>query len=198
MLRQARSVLSARVGLVLVAGAAVAGSAFVAKVAAFPAGPPPTISTFSQTKGCPGRAVEIEGTNFSGANAVKFNGVNAASFHVKSAQDVIAVVAPGTTTGHIAVTTPNGTGTSANNFTIEKPKIGSLNPKNGPVGTQTAIRGSCLFGATAVSFNGTPAAGFTVDSDLQITATIAGGTTTGRASVTSPSGTTTARRFRVR
>ena len=54
-------------------------------------------------------------------------------------------------------------------------------------GTQVVIKGSCLTAATAVSFNGTPANGYTVNSDSQITATVANSTTTGTVSVTGPS-----------
>jgi hypothetical protein len=53
------------------------------------------------------------------------------------------------------------------------------------------IFGSGFGGATAVKFAGVDAAGFHVDSDSQITATVATGTATGQVSVTVPGGTTT-------
>ena len=53
------------------------------------------------------------------------------------------------------------------------------------------ISGSNLTGATAVSFNGTPAPAYTVDSDSQITAKVPAGATSGPISVTTTGGTAT-------
>lgn len=52
------------------------------------------------------------------------------------------------------------------------PGIASLSPSSGPIagGTPVTIAGHDFTGTTAVSFGSVPAAGFTVDSDTQITA----------------------------
>ena len=71
------------------------------------------------------------------------------------------------------------------------PTITSFTPTSGRVGTVVTITGTGFTGATAVSFNNTPAASFTVDSGTQITATVAANTTTGKISVTAPGGTAT-------
>jgi uncharacterized repeat protein (TIGR03803 family) len=63
-------------------------------------------------------------------------------------------------------------------------------PTFGNVGGSTDILGTNLTGATAVSFNGTPAA-FTVVSATEITTTVPTGATTGFVIVTTPSGTLT-------
>ena len=58
------------------------------------------------------------------------------------------------------------------------PTVSGLVPSSGPVagGTTVTITGSRFTGASAVSFGGTSATGFTVDSDTQITATAPAGT----------------------
>ncbi|MBO2010793.1 reprolysin-like metallopeptidase [Hymenobacter negativus] len=81
------------------------------------------------------------------------------------------------------------------NFTITPPAVGptitSFTPGGGPVGTVVTILGSNFTGATAVAFNGTAAASFTVVSATQITATVAAGTTTGAITITAPTGMAT-------
>ena len=78
----------------------------------------PTITSFSPTTGPVGTQVTITGTNLTGATAVRFNGTAASSFVVNSATSITAVVAAGTTTGLVTVTTPSGTATSATNFVV--------------------------------------------------------------------------------
>ncbi len=71
------------------------------------------------------------------------------------------------------------------------PSISGFDPTGGPVGTSVTITGTDLSGATAVAFHGTAAASFTDDSDTQITAVVAAGTTSGTITVTTPGGTAT-------
>ncbi|MFY9560717.1 MAG: IPT/TIG domain-containing protein [Terriglobales bacterium] len=153
----------------------------------------PTITSFNPTSGSAGTSVTITGTNFTGATSVKFNSTAAASFTVNSATQITAVVASGTTTGKITVTTPNGSAVSATVFTVNTPAptITGFNPGSGPVGTAVVIAGTNFTGATAVAFNGKAASSFSVDSATQITATVASGSTTGKISVTAPGGTAT-------
>ena len=151
----------------------------------------PTISSFSPTSGPVGTSVTIKGSNLTGTTAVKFNGTNASSFTVNNPNQITAVVGTGTTTGPISVTTPSGTNQSLTNFTVVKAEITSFSPMRGPWGTQVVITGVALTGATGVRFNGVNASSFKVDSDTQITATVATGTTTGTITVTTPAGTLT-------
>lgn len=78
----------------------------------------PTIASFSPLSGVEGTEVTIVGTNFSGANSVKFSGVLAASFFVDSATQIRASVPTGAPTGKISVTTGDGSATSADDFTV--------------------------------------------------------------------------------
>ncbi len=79
---------------------------------------PPAITSFNPGSGPTGTPVAITGSNFSGATAVAFNGKAASSFVVNNATQITAVVASGTTSGKITVTTPGGTATSAGSFTV--------------------------------------------------------------------------------
>jgi len=64
----------------------------------------------------------------------------------------------------------------------------SLLPTSGKVGARVEILGQGFTGTTAVSFNGTAAAKFTVVSDTYLTAVVAKGTRTGFVTVTTPKG----------
>ncbi|WP_324680612.1 FG-GAP-like repeat-containing protein [Hymenobacter sp. GOD-10R] len=78
----------------------------------------PTLTSFSPLNGPVGTRVTIMGTGLNGATAVRFNGTAASSFIVNSATSLTAVVAAGSTTGPVSVTTPSGTATSTTNFTV--------------------------------------------------------------------------------
>jgi len=80
--------------------------------------PAPAISSFSPQSGTFGTSVTISGTALTGATSVKFDGTSA-TFTVESATRISATVPDGATTGPIAVTTPSGTGTSSEDFTIK-------------------------------------------------------------------------------
>ena len=69
------------------------------------------------------------------------------------------------------------------------PVISSFTPARGPVGTVVTLTGTGFTGATAVRFNGTAAASFTVVSATSLRATVAAGSSSGLLSVTTPAGT---------
>lgn len=75
------------------------------------------------------------------------------------------------------------------------PTITSFAPTCGPVGTSVIITGTAFQDApsavSTVTFNGTAATTFTVNSDVQITATVPAGATSGPIAVTDSEGTAT-------
>lgn len=80
----------------------------------------------------------------------------------------------------------------------QPPSITGFVPISGPVGTIVVISGFNFTAATDISFHGTSAITFNVDSALQITATVPFGATTGTISVTTAIGTgTSAQSFTV-
>ena len=79
--------------------------------------PAPTISSFSPTSGGVGTSVTINGSNFTGASAVRFNG-QSASFSVISSSQITATVPNCSSTGAISVVTSGGTATSSGTFTV--------------------------------------------------------------------------------
>ena len=92
----------------------------------------PTITGFTPASGPVAASVTISGTNFTGATAVKFNGVSAASFSVTSSTAIQATVPAGATTGPLSVTTPGGTATSATNFAVTV--VLTVSKSSGPLG----------------------------------------------------------------
>jgi hypothetical protein len=139
----------------------------------------PTISSITPSSGAAGILVTIQGTGFTGANAVRFGTTAAAQFVVDSDSE-LSVVSPthGPGTVDVSVVTPGGTSalSSADRFTYgapPPPHITSVTPNSGPNtgGTPVTIQGSGLTGATAVAFGTIPAASYAVVSDTKITAT---------------------------
>ncbi|MEI9808313.1 MAG: IPT/TIG domain-containing protein [Bacteroidota bacterium] len=155
--------------------------------------PVPTISSFSPVAAGAGTPVVISGTGFTGATAVKFGGTSANSFTVINSSAINAIVAGGTS-GNVSVTTAGGTATLAGFTFVQVPVITSFTPlATGPGGSVT-ITGTNLSGATAVSFGGTAASSFTVNSSTSITAIVGSGSS-GAVSVTTIGGTATIQGF---
>ncbi len=84
----------------------------------------------------------------------------------------------------------NGVDDNCNGQTDEAcAAISGFAPAAGPAGTFVVISGKFLGGATAVTFNGTPAASFAVNAAGQVTAVVPAGATSGVIRVTVPGGT---------
>jgi hypothetical protein len=161
----------------------------------------PSITGFSPTSGPVGSSVTINGSAFTGATAVKFNGTSA-SFAVSSDTQVTATVPSGATNGPITVTTGGGTASSAATFSVTPapsgPTIGSISPTSGRVGTTVTINGSQLSGTNTVTFGGGATATPHVVNDSQITTTVPSGARNGSITVTTPAGSaTSSQTFRV-
>ena len=123
-----------------------------------------------------GTLVTINGSNFTGATAVKFGATAATSFSVTSATSITATSPAGS--GIVDVTVSNSSGTSAvsaaDQFTyVAAPSVTSVSPNTGPAagGTSVTINGSNFTGVTAVRFGAAAATSFSVTSATSITAT---------------------------
>ncbi|MDR7169699.1 hypothetical protein J2W56_003443 [Nocardia kruczakiae] len=155
----------------------------------------PTLTSIIPASGSAagGTTVVLTGTHLTGATAVSFGGTPATSFTVNSSTQITAV-APAHSAGtvQVTVTTPSGTSNGVAFTYIAVPTLTSVTPSSGPPsgGTVVVLTGTGLTGATAVSFGGTPATLFTVNSDTQITVlTPAHSAGTVQVTVTTPGGT---------
>jgi hypothetical protein len=134
-----------------------------------------TVSGLSLTTGPTfgGSHVTITGTGFTGATAVDFGAVPAASYSVVNSTTITAV-SPPQAQGPVDVTVVNG-GTSPANpsdvFTYVGPYVTGVSPTAGSTvgGTGVTIAGSGFTAATKVFFGGVQAATFTIVNDTQIT-----------------------------
>ncbi|POX54096.1 IPT/TIG domain-containing protein [Streptomyces sp. Ru72] len=159
----------------------------------------PSVSSLAPGQGptSGGTSVTLTGTGFTGAGAVRFDATPAASFAVFSATRIIAVtpVHPAGAAA-VTVTTPGGTSSPDDPNTYfyyaALPSLTDVAPPSGASagGTLTTLTGNGLVGATAVRFDTTPAASFTVVSATQITAvTPAHAAGAAAVTVTTPGGT---------
>ncbi|PWU20550.1 MAG: hypothetical protein C5B50_03695 [Verrucomicrobia bacterium] len=107
------------------------------------------ITSFNPTSGGVGALVTINGTNLNGTTSVKFAGVGTATFTNISNVQLTATVPAGAGTGPISITTPNGSGQSAANFTVtaNPPPNDNFSNRIAIVGAVRTVTGSNL-GAT--------------------------------------------------
>ncbi len=141
------------------------------------------------TSGKEGAKVGILGQGFSSSSVVKFGGTQATTVTLSGTTFLTATVPSAALTGSVTVTTGSTTLTSNTTFRVT-PKITSFSPSSGPVGTLVTINGTGLMQATKVTFNG-KSASFTAVSDIEVTATVPTGATTGKIKVTTKGGSAT-------
>ncbi len=128
---------------------------------------PPSISSFTPTRGNLGSSVTIAGERFDGRapsrNTVRFTrtggGFTDAVVTFASRTQLIVTVPADAATGPITVQTEGGSATSAANFEViaNTPIISDFNPKNGTVGAEVTLTGTALkadTGPTVVTFAG--------------------------------------------
>jgi formylglycine-generating enzyme required for sulfatase activity len=154
---------------------------------------PPVIYGFMPITGVTGTIVTVYGTNFIGTTAVTFNGAPA-QFTTYGSTVILATAPAHLTTGPIAVTTPDGTATSAASFMVV-PTLDGFAPTGGYIGTTITLSGAYLADTTAVSLAGQPLA-FTVVDINTVTVVVPPGAVSGLLTVTTPGGVaTSARQF---
>lgn len=149
----------------------------------------PNVTSFSPSAAPVAAVVTITGYYFTGVTSVAFNGTPCVTFTIVSDTQIKATVPNGATTGPIEVETDT---TAPVNFTVltPAPRITSVSPVSGFVGTLVNITGTGMGTATDVAFNGVSAT-FVIVSATQVRATVPAGATTGPISVTNPLGTAT-------
>lgn len=152
---------------------------------------PPVVTGFAPTNGRAGTNVLIKGTNFLGATAVRFNGLDASTFSVLSNNAIQATVPVGATTGFLQVFAPAGSYPTSSNLIIQ-PTFSGFTPGFGPAGTPVTITGANLnVGTPTVKF-GTIAA--TIVSNItfsSLVAVVPPGAITSLISVTTTNGSMT-------
>jgi len=141
---------------------------------------PPTVTSVSPRAGPlgGGQSVVILGTNFIGTKWVSFGGTFTTNFTVNSATKITAIT-PAHAAGnflHVKVNTVVGlsAASAADVYTYEgPPTVTGVSPSTGPTGggQSVIITGTNFIGAKWVSFGGTLAPSFTVNSPTQITVT---------------------------
>lgn len=133
----------------------------------------------------------ITGTNLSTTTGVLLNGVPLYFTATPSATTVKVRIPVGATGGALTLYTQGGTVTTPVVTILPLPTITSFTPTSGGTGTVVTITGTGftgVSGAASVRFGATNAASYTVNSDTQITATVAAGST-GQVRIIAPGGT---------
>ncbi|TAE24464.1 MAG: T9SS C-terminal target domain-containing protein [Candidatus Kapaibacterium sp.] len=148
---------------------------------AFTTLPPPTIVRFTPTSSGSNATITISGFNFTGASRVSFGEVTAASFRVVSPNQIIAVVATGST-GNVSVTTTAGTASVAGYTFVPEPTITDVSPRESGEGLRVVISGTNLSTVQNVWFGGVTAASVSALSQTRIEAVVGNGAT-GRVTV---------------
>ena len=169
-----------------------AGSATSAGTFVVSSSSPGSISGFDPASGPAGTTVTIAGSGFTGATAVMVGGTAASSFTVVSDGEITAVLAAGSHTGRIVVTTPGGSITSSHRLRVRRAAgRHELHAEQRRRAHATVtVTGTDLSGATSVTLGGTPCA-FTVVSATTLTLTVPAGAPSGHIAVTTAGGTAT-------
>ena len=154
-------------------------------------GSSPSIISLDPTLGEVDTSVTITGVHFGatkGASTVTFNGVTVATYTSWSDTGITVPVPATAATGPVVVTVGGQVSNGVTfTVTVPAPSITGLNPTEGRVGASVAISGEnfgASRGTSAVTFNGTPVATYTIWSDTSITVTVPTNATTGSVVVT--------------
>jgi hypothetical protein len=114
----------------------------------FEVAPAPSITSLDKLSGPPSADVTITGQNFLGAFEVKF--ANTLATITSNTGTVLKTKVPATAgSGKISITTPAGTGFSAQDFAVQgTPIISSFAPTFGGIGTKIILTGANLASVT--------------------------------------------------
>ncbi len=131
--------------------------------------------------------VTILGQNLTGVFSISIGGASA-RFVPGSDTYLTAYVPNGAVDGVVTVTLATGQQLQSQQNVHVLPKITSLDPLSGSVGTLVNVTGGGLSAARKVTFGGVPATTFNVLSPSLIQATVPSGAITGRVGVVTPNG----------
>ena len=156
----------------------------------------PTVTGVSPHTGDPagGATITISGTGFTGATGVDFGGAPATAVIVVNATTITATSPSGTGTVDIRVIGPAGTSAisagDAYSY-VPLPTVTGVSPSSGPAagGSSVDITGTGFDTTTAVTFGGTAAISYILETPTLITATYPAGTGTVDVRVTNAGGT---------
>ena len=156
--------------------------------------------TFSPRSGPVGTNVTISGSNFSSnpaQDSVTFNGANATIISATST-NLVVTVPVGATTGPLTITSPSGSLTTADSFTVTnsdgKPRIDSFAPQIVAPGTAITIAGANFDTAPAndrLIVNVTAGLNPTSATATSMSLSTPSATGSGRISLSTPNGTVT-------
>jgi YD repeat-containing protein len=155
----------------------------------------PRVTGISPTSGPVGTQVQINGTGFGlaqGSTVVRFAGFTASVVSWSDTQ-IVATVPASAPSGAVTVIEAGITSNSNANFTVPKPRITTVSPATGNVGTNVTITGSgfqAAPGNSFVYFNGMNTSSPVSWSDTQIVIAVPAGATSGAVKVISNNGDT--------
>ncbi|MBB4601163.1 hypothetical protein HNQ93_001476 [Hymenobacter luteus] len=168
---------------------------------------PPVLAGFAPASGAVGATLTLTGTNLSRTSVITFSGSNATTvtsgFAVNTAgTQITGVVVPaGAQTGPISVTTPVGSATSPDVFTVintATPVLTSLTPARAAAGAEVTVAGRNLSSITSLVVNGAtvPLSAITGSTNTSFTFVVpAGATATGSLVVSTAAGSATSSGF---
>ncbi len=151
--------------------------------------PFPSISKIAPISGLVGSSVDIYGTTFSSPLTVRFSGSIVAQASIVSNTHVRAIVPADASSGRITVSTNGKLVASRQSFAVT-PKISSIFPSSGHIGTTVTINGSGFAQTTSIKF-GAITGYIGSRSSTRVTVTVPSGAKTGSIYLTTTGGTAT-------
>ena len=138
----------------------------------------PAIISISPNHGIVGSSITIMGISLNDTIELTFCGTPQPVFIVTNDTTITTVAPqlsspPDTQTCDVVVTTKEGSSATLSNDRFSfLPKIASVNPTSGGVGTAVTIRGTSFTGATSISICGVSQSRMTITNDTQIVTTV--------------------------
>ncbi len=147
----------------------------------------PTLTGFAPARGGPGTRVQLDGSGFTGATEVRFNGVKAELFPYTTSDSRLFITVPvGATTGSITVVNTLGSATSSSSFVVDAGSAVSLSgisPARAAAGATVELSGTNLSGCQALFPNLTTGAQVLSNTGTKMRVVVPEGAATGNLQV---------------